>query len=322
VPILRRDDSRISEKVQALQRVFYLAAKCTRCIAIALWTRVRSTTSRPLMHLMGPITTKRIVRLPPSYFNSSQACGLAFGVSSVGDTSATSVAVPSNCDCTLGRAAFDSDSALRNHTYERNASMRLLRDTKLLSGAYAHMCKQRVRSLRIPAALMVPLVFSSCLTGYTYQPPARLAPVTEVELSASFDETWQAVIDVFAQSQIPIRTIDKSSGLIVADKLRFNLKNFESSYTGPMGSLVTSDYRFADCGNTSAIKYSPTFALFNAQVRSRGEGSTLRVNLIYEWTPPMSSSIYGGTSSEAQKVCVSTGVWEHEVIELITGKLK
>lgn len=170
----------------------------------------------------------------------------------------------------------------------------------------------------------------SCLLTpacYRYSPPKIAAPVKEVPVSAPFDRTWQAVIDVFAQSQIPIRTIDKSSGLVVAEKLRFNLRNFSTSIGGPLFSLrQTGEYVYADCGTFGNQKDSPTFAIFNAQVKQVGDSSSLRINLIYEWTPPPAVGGLGTSRSSIaaaeQKSCVSTGKWEEELIYRILWRVK
>jgi len=172
-----------------------------------------------------------------------------------------------------------------------------------------------------PVLTIVTLLLTGCLSAYEYRPPTIVAPVREVTIAVPFENTWQALIDVFAQNQIPIRTIDRSSGLLVADPLRFNLRNFSSSYTGKMGSLVTSDYLYADCGNASTVKYNPTFARFNAQVRQRGDSSVLRVNVSYEWTPgtDFERSI---ESQVERKVCISTGKWESEIIDAIVSRTR
>ena len=167
--------------------------------------------------------------------------------------------------------------------------------------------------------LILNLPLLSCLAAYEYQPPTAIAPLREVTVAVPYEQTWQAVIEVFAQNQIPIKTIDRASGLLVAEPLRFNLRNFSSSYTGKMGSLVTSDYEYADCGHSAAIKYNPTFARFNAQIRQKGDSSVLRVNVLYEWTPQTNLERQYENQLE-RKICVSTGKWENEVIEFIVRR--
>ena len=48
-----------------------------------------------------------------------------------------------------------------------------------------------------------------------------------------FEKVWENVIDYFAQNGIPIRIIDKSSGLIISDKAKLSF-TFENAKTGKM----------------------------------------------------------------------------------------
>ncbi|MGH9897071.1 MAG: hypothetical protein ACREA0_34765, partial [bacterium] len=55
--------------------------------------------------------------------------------------------------------------------------------------------------------------------GCGYQPPAPPMPRDATEVTASFGRTWDAVIDEFADRNIPIRTIERASGLIATELL-------------------------------------------------------------------------------------------------------
>ena len=84
-------------------------------------------------------------------------------------------------------------------------------------------------------------------------PPERLA----LGVQAPFDRTWEAVIDVFATRSIPIATLDRSSGLVMALPL---------TVTG------TESLKWANCpkveGALSGYTYYPHRADFNVLVRS------------------------------------------------------
>ncbi len=132
----------------------------------------------------------------------------------------------------------------------------------------------------ILAMLLAAMV--ACVHGPTTQLTARAA----TDVNASFDRTWSAVIDVFAERNIPIATIDKSSGLIATT------------------SLVISDPKetlreWADCGNVEATR-----ATYNVLVRGAGDRSTVKVTVQWVWF--QSAGIFGETSRQ----CVTRHVWE------------
>src|SRR5919202_1864412 len=89
-------------------------------------------------------------------------------------------------------------------------------------------------------------LLASCATVMPPAPPVPRAAPTEV--AASFGKTWDAVIDELTSRNIPIKTVDRSSGLIATDPL-----------------TVASDIGdVADCGSDIlAIKLVPTDATYN-----------------------------------------------------------
>src|SRR5438132_5697412 len=72
--------------------------------------------------------------------------------------------------------------------------------------------------------------------GCVYPPSTTATPRSPTYVAASFAKTWDAVIDVFAERNIPLRTLDRSSGFAATDEL------------GADGSA-----RWADCGSRAAI---------------------------------------------------------------------
>lgn len=135
---------------------------------------------------------------------------------------------------------------------------------------------------------------------YVPQPTPERA-VTVVE--APFERAWDAVIDRFAFNNIPIATIDRSSGLIVAKT---------NSGLGPVGG------RGADCGafkdkKGNVTEGRPSGAAYNVLVRaSGGSRSTVRVTISWD----------GGLAippEEARELetrffpCLTTGVFEAEL---------
>ena len=127
--------------------------------------------------------------------------------------------------------------------------------------------------------------------------PPRTAPVRPtMQVAAPFAATWDAVIDLFASRNIPIQTLDRSSGLIVA----------QMSFVPEHGAPA-----WADCGTRSipgvsslevrTERLAPTHAEMNILVRSTDAGSTVRATV--RWTRR-------GPDVPEPLLCETTNVWE------------
>ena len=109
----------------------------------------------------------------------------------------------------------------------------------------------------------------------TVIPPAEPPPPSDLYVPGSFDQNWQGVVEFFADSRIPIQTIDRSSGLIISNRFQLSPELVE---------------RWVDCGKASsggstiarlrAVNNFPTIlADFNVLIRQRGDSTAVRVNL-------------------------------------------
>jgi hypothetical protein len=121
-------------------------------------------------------------------------------------------------------------------------------------------------------------------------PPQR----ADTAVNASFGKTWDAVVDYFARSSIPVKTIDRSSGLIAAEATRLSGDN--SSY--------------ATCSN-GFIKSTAQGATFNALVRGDSTRSTVRVTATW-----MVATAPGALAVQ----CVTTDAWEKNFESAIKAK--
>jgi hypothetical protein len=136
------------------------------------------------------------------------------------------------------------------------------------------------------------LAIAGCGSNYFAATPAPERPV--VQVAVPFDKSWDAVIDVFAKRALPIATIDRSSGLIVASPLSVTQKNADL---------------WASCGyiSVSGTRY-PFHASrgeFNVLVRPDPKGSTIRVTARWVYVPPRPSDpVYG---------CETKNVWEQQL---------
>ena len=134
---------------------------------------------------------------------------------------------------------------------------------------------------RFLAALLV--LLPAC--QYKYEPPPPAEPREGTRVSASIGQTWDAVIDLFALRNIPIRTIERASGIIATEGLR----------VGPEGIL------WAYCGKTGGDKYYPTTAIYNVLVRGDSTNSTVRTTV--RW---------GHVDVDRNLDCTSSYTWELE----------
>lgn len=120
-------------------------------------------------------------------------------------------------------------------------------------------------------------------------PPGAAVIRSPMPVTASFDRTWTAVIDVFAERNVPIETLDRSSGLIVARPL----------------SVPREDAQYADCGTAMGLPIPPSRAMHNVRVRGDSASSTVQITVRWEWVTTATS-----ISAETANECSTKGVWE------------
>lgn len=115
-----------------------------------------------------------------------------------------------------------------------------------------------------PGAIFLLAALSACGTRVAYAPPVA-APVEEsVALKASFDDAWSAVIQTFFQKNIPVKTLEKASGILESDELE-----------GEIG-------RDCDCGSVLGIPVGgyagayggDAYYRYRVLVEKRGESET------------------------------------------------
>jgi hypothetical protein len=130
-------------------------------------------------------------------------------------------------------------------------------------------------------------VLSGCT--YSYTPPSPAAPRQPTQVSASEGKTWDAVIELFAERTIPIRTMERASGFIATEVLLVN----------------DPDRRYADCGSRAAGYVVPEAdkASYNVLVRGDSTASTVRVTARF--------IARGDPIDDA--ACSTTGRWEEEM---------
>jgi hypothetical protein len=142
------------------------------------------------------------------------------------------------------------------------------------------------------------LFYSSLAASMVYgcavaSPPKSVAPAREpTAVRAPFAKTWDAVIDVFADQNIPIATIDRSSGLIATSRL----------------AVPRSGHTWADCGVSSfGDPAGPNAAIYNVLVRGDSIRTTVKVTV--SW------ALEGSPFD-----CVTKGTWESQTEERVAAK--
>ena len=142
----------------------------------------------------------------------------------------------------------------------------------------------------------------------SYVPPTVVSvPRVGTEVAASFGKTWDAVIDVFSERNIGIKTLDRSSGLIVAEN----------------ASIRVADAKeWADCGTIpGAHPNSPAVASLNAKIARynilvRGDSIRTMVKATVQFSAP------DMTTWASTDECQSLGVWEKGVEEEISIRVQ
>src|SRR5712691_3823983 len=118
------------------------------------------------------------------------------------------------------------------------------------------------------------LVAACSFHGYT--PPEPPSPRDATQVDASMGRTWDAVIDLFAARTIPIRTIERVSGIIVTERLS----------VGREDGLA-----WADCGKESgfghsAVRISPNYGTYNVLVRGDSMHSSVKTTVRWVHVEP------------------------------------
>lgn len=129
---------------------------------------------------------------------------------------------------------------------------------------------------------LVRLSFLALALAGCYRAPQPLAPRTATPVATSFDRTWNALIDVFAGRNIPIKTIDRASGLLVGERSIVRLG--ESP-------------KLADCGSDAmGVSRFAQLADYNVLVRGDSTQATVKATVRYR--------------THDLRECVSKGTWE------------
>jgi hypothetical protein len=124
-----------------------------------------------------------------------------------------------------------------------------------------------------------------------YEPPPTPVPREATPVNASLGHTWDAVIDLFAARNIPIRTIERASGLIASDLLGVN-------------EADEKEGKWGSCGTVDGERIAPNYAIYNVLVRGDSASATVRTTVRWSYVVERSTRL---------QECTSTYVWERDL---------
>lgn len=134
------------------------------------------------------------------------------------------------------------------------------------------------------ATISVPAVLAGCRTI----PPAPVAPRSAISVSKSESATWNIVLELFAERNLPIKNIDRASGFVATD---------------PLG-VPDAAQPGVDCGkeNSLQVRLRPRLASYSVFVRGDSTSSTVKASV--HWTSQ--------SDDKVRRVieCTTTGEWE------------
>lgn len=144
------------------------------------------------------------------------------------------------------------------------------------------------------AVAVVCLGLASCATA-----PALIPIETSRAIPLSKDEVWSNLVEHFATSNIAIKTIEKDSGIIYAER---------------MFSSVNDLREFADCGGATFMAPVGGAVDLNVFVRETPSGVNATVNARFRQT----RASIGGNVGVAE--CVSLGNLERGILNAAAGR--
>jgi hypothetical protein len=145
--------------------------------------------------------------------------------------------------------------------------------------------------------------------------PPLPTPRAPVEVNAAFGKTWNAVVDFLADNRIVVRTIDRESGLIVAEPVRYEYKRGEQLP--------------ADCGNNIYGAVSPSEGTYSIIVRGDDVRSTVRADVRFRYIDPDPEDTLSGSfdidpdpedTLSGSFDCSSTGIWERRLTDSVAAR--
>lgn len=152
----------------------------------------------------------------------------------------------------------------------------------------------KIKSIIMAVAL---LPFAGCVT-----PAQSFQYDNSRQVDASFDETWERTINVLASNNLPIKTLEKDSGIVVAENELVSAASMGESASCPTSLLLTPI--------GGAMNY-------NILVR-RGDAGTSNVTINTRYQMNYRDT-NGAISTD---LCNSNGNVERKLLNAISGRME
>lgn len=154
---------------------------------------------------------------------------------------------------------------------------------------------------------MLATLLAGC-AGPSIQPPQASNENHSRQYSAGFSEVWEYTVDWFATNNIPIKNIERASGIIGSDYA--------------LGSAFSQ----VDCGNVNpgdmnVLVDSNVTANINVLVRESNSGVTVQPNVFGQGAFTARSGWDGSMIVMRADRCVSTGELERSLHSYIQSRL-
>ena len=128
------------------------------------------------------------------------------------------------------------------------------------------------------------IILASCITVKSY-PIRGNYPAQPFEISSTqtFDQAWDKLIDLFAQKGLPIKIIDRSSGLIISDRTALKATNEDKNLLPRDKNswiVVPYVYSFAKNKKVSMESVPNVYGEWNVRIKKMAEGVLINVNIV------------------------------------------
>ena len=164
--------------------------------------------------------------------------------------------------------------------------------------------------------IFVLLIFLNGCTGSSpkYKEATQENIIKERIVNKSYDVVWQNVVDWFAYHNSPIKTLDKSSGLIASE---YNLSVEEANRYLNCGKSIKGQvdiYGF----EVTKLKFENQIGNFNVLIKKLGEDST-KIVINFFAKSDLNQYDDDGRLVFTQKVtCYSMGTLENQIFKAIS----
>lgn len=166
--------------------------------------------------------------------------------------------------------------------------------------------------------LFVALLLSGCATPALTPLKSNYEKPYMVEINRPFDDVWSDVVDVLATKGLNIKTLDKSSGIVISEKVSFvgsiTVEDANGIPKDPKAYVVTSWNR-----NELNMIITPNqaFGTWNVRVKKLSDSVTVVSANIVGLEAVLSQTSLANTPILATFEAKSTGVFEKSFLELI-----